>query len=79
MQDGSTTLHKASKNGHQSICQLLLTRGADIDTKDNVSTLDDHRAISSQCDINIVKQPSDMKSRTTKIFVTDYASNISLF
>ena len=43
MQYGYTALHSASMKGHQSICQLLLTRGADIEAKDsNVSILDDH-------------------------------------
>ena len=42
MQGGDTALIWASRQGHQSICQLLLTRGADIEAKDNVSTLDDH-------------------------------------
>jgi ankyrin repeat protein len=42
MQVGGTALICASRGGHQSICQLLLTRGADIDTKDRVSILDDH-------------------------------------
>ena len=42
MQFGYTALMCASSRGHQSICQLLLTRGADIDIKNNVSILDDH-------------------------------------
>ena len=42
MQWGATALILASLEGHQSICQLLLTRGADIDAKAYVSTLDDH-------------------------------------
>ena len=42
MQGGSTALHGASSGGHLSVCQLLLTRGADIDTKNDVSILDDH-------------------------------------
>ena len=42
MQGGWTALIWASGYGRQSVCQLLLTRGADMDTKDNVSILDDH-------------------------------------
>ena len=32
---GKTSLHYASKNGHQSMVELLLDRGADIDQKDD--------------------------------------------
>ena len=42
MQDGNTALIYASRYGKLSVCQLLLTRGADIDTKGCVSILDDH-------------------------------------
>ena len=42
MQVGGTALIYASSRGHMSICQLLLTSGADIDTKNNVSILDGH-------------------------------------
>ena len=30
---GKTSLHYASKNGHQSVVELLLDRGANIDQK----------------------------------------------
>ena len=42
MQRGWTALIYASNEGHLSICQLLLTRGADIEAKENVSIFDDH-------------------------------------
>ena len=48
MQYGSTALIWASMNGHLKVCQLLLTEGADIDAKDNVSTVDVHREYSHQ-------------------------------
>ena len=31
---GKTSLHYASENGHQSVAELLLDRGANIDQKD---------------------------------------------
>jgi len=42
MQYGRTALILASSEGHLSVCQLLLTSGADIDAKDSVSILDYH-------------------------------------
>ena len=38
-QDGSTALHYAVMNGHYDCVQLLIQSGADVDIKDNVSTL----------------------------------------
>ena len=33
-----TPLHYASENGHSEVVQLLLSHGATVDMKDNVST-----------------------------------------
>ena len=38
-QDGYTPLHGAAKKGHTEIASLLIGRGADINSKDNVSIL----------------------------------------
>ena len=38
-QPGNTALHRAVNNGHYDCAQLFIQSGADIDIKDNVSTL----------------------------------------
>jgi hypothetical protein len=43
MQYGTTALIRASEIGYLNVCQLLLTEGADITAKNNVSTVDVHR------------------------------------
>lgn len=36
MKDGWTPLHYAARNGHIEICTLLINKGADIETQNNV-------------------------------------------
>ena len=37
-QDGSTALHLAGKSGHENIVRLLLARGAEIESKNDVTS-----------------------------------------
>ena len=39
LQDGSTSLHQASKNGHDKVAGLLLQNGADVNAANEVSKL----------------------------------------
>ena len=39
MQNGNTPLHLACISGHRSVVEILLAGGADVNTKDKVSTL----------------------------------------
>ena len=38
VQNGSTSLHQASANGHDKVAGLLLQNGADVNAADKVST-----------------------------------------
>ena len=38
MQDGSTPLHMAAKNGHTAIVEALVTAGADVNVQSKVCT-----------------------------------------
>ena len=44
IQSGGTALRYAVSNGHYDCAQLLIQVGADVDSKDNVSTLYVHTA-----------------------------------
>ena len=38
-QDGSRALHYAANSGHTEVARLLLDRGADVNSKDEVSNV----------------------------------------
>ena len=38
-QDGRTALHIAAKNGNIEVARLLLDKGADVNSRDNVSDI----------------------------------------
>ncbi len=40
VQNGSTALHVAAKNGHLRVVELLIAVGADVNIKTNVSHID---------------------------------------
>ena len=53
-QDGQAALHHASKSGHTNVVKLLVDKGAQVNTKDNVSTNQ------SCCFIVMVLSPSHL-------------------
>ena len=48
-QDGGTALHSAAEPGHIETVKLLLDRGANVDTANNVSNIRLHRQITTMC------------------------------
>ena len=48
-QDGSTALHSAANGGHTTTVNLLLDRGANVDTATKVSNIRLHRQITTMC------------------------------
>ena len=48
-QNGWTALHWAADGGHTEIVKLLLDRGADADTTNQVSNIRLHRQITTMC------------------------------
>ena len=48
-QDGWTALHSAAMGGHTTTVNLLLDRGANVDTIDKVSNIRLHRQITTMC------------------------------
>ena len=48
-QNGRTALYFAAKEGHTEIVKLLLDRGVNADTADEVSNIRLHRQITTMC------------------------------